>query len=66
MKNIANSYHKIIALIGVALMAAGITTTSRPDSVYVGDAGDNTVKPYRSGDARLPDAFTGPLSRVKS
>ena len=66
MKNIANSYHKIIAVIGVALMAAGITTTSRSDSVYVGDAGDNTVKPYRSGDARLPDAFTGPVSRVKS
>jgi hypothetical protein len=31
MENIASSYHEIIGVIGVALMAAGITTSSRAE-----------------------------------
>jgi DNA-binding beta-propeller fold protein YncE len=46
MKNNANPYRKIIAMIAVALLAAGITRSSGADSLYVGDAGDNTVKRF--------------------
>jgi DNA-binding beta-propeller fold protein YncE len=50
MKNNAKIYRKIIAVIGIALLAAGITRTSRADDgrdfLYVGDAGDNTVKRF--------------------
>ena len=48
MKSNANSYRKIIAVIGFALV--GISGSSRADNggdfLYVGDAGDNTVKRF--------------------
>jgi hypothetical protein len=56
MKSNANSYRKIIAVIGIALLAGGITRSSRADSLYVGDADDNTVKRY--------DAATGAYQGV--
>jgi DNA-binding beta-propeller fold protein YncE len=46
MKINTSSYRKIIAVIGIALLAGGTTISSRADSLYVGDAGDNTVKRY--------------------
>jgi hypothetical protein len=51
MKSNANSYRKIIASIGIALMLGGITTSGRADIMYVGDGNDNTVKGF--------DATTG-------
>src|ERR1700730_1564633 len=59
MKNNANSYRKIIAVIGVALLAAGITRSSRADSLYVGDAGDNTVKRYDPVSTGTPADYVG-------
>jgi DNA-binding beta-propeller fold protein YncE len=57
MKNNANSYRKIIAMIAVALLAAGITRSSLADSLYVGDAGDNTVKRFDATSGAFPGVF---------
>jgi hypothetical protein len=50
MKNKSKFYRKIIAVMGIALLAVGITRTSRADDgrdfLYVGDAGDNTVQRF--------------------
>jgi hypothetical protein len=50
MKNNAKLYREIIAVMGIALLVAGITRTSRADDgtdfLYVGDGGDNTVKRF--------------------
>ena len=53
MKNNANPYRKIMAVIGIALLAAGITRISRAaaDILYVGDFFANTVTRF--------DATTG-------
>jgi hypothetical protein len=41
-------YQDIIAMIGMALMLGAITTSSRADFLYVGDAGDNTIKRFNA------------------
>jgi hypothetical protein len=46
MKSNASSYRTIISVIGIALLAGAITTSSRGDFLYVGDGYDNTVKRF--------------------
>jgi hypothetical protein len=46
MKHKDSFYREIIAVIGIALLLGGITRSSRADSLYVGDVGDDTVKRY--------------------
>jgi DNA-binding beta-propeller fold protein YncE len=47
MKSKVELYRKAIVVIGIALLAGGITTSSQAqDILYVTDTGDNTVKRY--------------------
>jgi hypothetical protein len=63
MKNNANSYRKIIAMIAVALLAAGITRSSRAgsDFLYVGDgkgtADGDTVKRFDANSGKYLGVF---------
>ena len=62
MKSNANSYRKIIAVIGIALLAGGITTSSRAqDILYVDDFGDNTVKRYDASTGAFLDTSNPPF-----
>jgi sugar lactone lactonase YvrE len=57
MKSNAYSYRKIIAVIGIALMACGTTTSSRADVLYVGDVSDNTVKGFNANTGKYTGIF---------
>jgi hypothetical protein len=50
MKKETRAYRNIVAVIGIALLGFGITA-AKADSLYIGDANDNTVKKF--------DASTG-------
>ena len=69
MKTNAKFYRKIIAVIGITLLvAAGITRTSRADDgrdfLYVGDAGDNTVKRFDAQTGQFLGVFVTSTSRA--
>jgi DNA-binding beta-propeller fold protein YncE len=57
MKSNVELYRKIIAVIGIALMVGGITTSSRADVLYVGDVSDNTVKGFNANSGKYTGVF---------
>jgi len=62
MKINTSSYRKIIAVIGIALLAVGGTRSSRADFLYVGDVGDDTVKRYDATTQAFQGDFVSPSS----
>jgi len=61
LKNNANSCRKILAVLGIALLAGGILTSSwAQDNLYVGDVGDNTIKCYNATNGAYLRSSAGP------
>jgi hypothetical protein len=62
MKSNVKLYRKIITVIGIALLAEGITRSSRADVLYVGDGFDNTVKAFNANTGKYTGIFVTPES----
>src|ERR1700731_5322108 len=66
MKNNAKLYRGILPLVGIALLAVGMTKIGRADEVkdflYVGDGFDDTVKRFDAISGRYLGLFVTPRS----